>query len=187
MHARALGVAWLLGAGAAQLVYADDLVFQAQRTGDAVEMRASVTMRVDPLRAWRVLTSYERYSEFIPDVASSRVLSREGDRVVLEQRGRARFLWMSQPMLARLEVVETPPTLVESRLLSGTVRELRGRYELATVGNAVRLVYIGRVVPDDDHIGLLDLVAIRTHASRQFRALVREIERLAANGTEQTR
>ena len=57
---------------------------------------------------------------------------------------------------------------------------MNGRYELVEQPSGIRLTYSGRIVPDDDEISLIDLMAIRTNVARQFGALVREIERQTA-------
>ncbi len=155
-----------------------DVTLSAAREGDAVDITASATLSVDRDSAWRVLTAYDRYATFIPDMESSRIVSRDGDHVVVEQRGAARWLWLSQPVTIRMAVTETPPVLVLSRLLSGTIRDMRGRYELVRESDRLRLVYTGRIVPDDTQVGYFDLLAVRANASRQFTALVHEIERV---------
>lgn len=81
-------------------------------------------------------------------------------------------------MLATLAVLEDAPRSVESTLIAGSLKQMRGRYELARREDGVLLTYIGRIVPHDDDVGLVDLLAIRGNTSRQFSALVREIERV---------
>jgi ribosome-associated toxin RatA of RatAB toxin-antitoxin module len=164
---------------------ASEVSVDARRAGEAVEIVANAQMRADAGEAWRVLTAYDRYSSFIPDLVSTRILSRDGDRAVVEYRGSARFLWMVEPMTVRLEITETPQRLIESRLISGTVRDLRGRYELVrTDDGGSRLEYRGRIVLDEESAGLFDMIAVRSNASRQFRALVAEIERVSAIRTD---
>src|SRR3712207_9021681 len=45
---------------------------------------------------WKILTNYERHPEFVPDLKRTRVLSRTGNRAVLEQSGQARFLFFKR-------------------------------------------------------------------------------------------
>lgn len=165
---------------------ANDLALRASRNGEAVDITASATLSVPTETAWRVLTAYDRYASFIPDMDSSRVLSREGARAVVEQRGSARWLWMSQPVVVQFSVFESPPSLVVSKLISGTIRDMQGRYELVRDADRVKLLYSGRIVPDDTNVGYFDLLAVRANASRQFSALVEEIER-AGRGEERAR
>lgn len=151
--------------------------FEARAAGEAVEIDALARWDGDVGRAWRALTDYGAYPRFIPDLSESRVVSRDGGRVVLEQSGALRFLWWSTPLTVRLSVVEHAPDRVESDLLEGSVRGLRGRYALRADGREVELHYSGRIVPDARSRTGLEVAAIRAGALRQFEALVRELAR----------
>ena len=156
---------------------ASELELSTRRDGEGVAIIARARLTVSIEAAWQVLTDYERYPAFLPDMASSKVMSREANRLVVEQRGEMRFLWIRMPLLVTMKVVETSPTRVESTLISGTLRELRGRYDLVRDASGLQFVYSARVVPADEHSSLFDHVAIRANVSRQLEALVREIER----------
>ncbi len=153
-----------------------------QRHGEAIEIVAVADIRAEPGQAWKVLTAYDRYAEFIPDLATSRVLRREGGVVVLELAGATRVLWWREPLSVRLAVTETPPWRVRSKLLSGTLQAMEGEYELAAAPGGVRLTYTGRIVPDSRQRGLLDRFFVRLNVARQFGALVTEIARSAGAG-----
>lgn len=161
---------------ATPLAVAHDVDVDTHRRGEVIEVRAVATLLASPRVAWQVLTDYDRYSSFIPDLQVSRVVSREGSKLVLEQKGDMRFLWFRIPHEVRLSVTESPPAVVEARLISGTVRAMEGRYEVRSEGNGAKLTYAGRIVPDEEHRGLLDSTVIRANVSRQFNALVKEIE-----------
>ena len=160
----------------ASLAQAADIRLDTHRRGDAIEISASAVIAADPDKAWAILTDYDRYPGFIPDLTSSRVVERDGSRLVIEQQGEVHFLWIRIPLAVRMAVVETPIRDVHSILISGTVQELEGHYELEPTALGVRLTYIGRIVPDAADRSVLDHFAIRTSVSRQFGALVGEIE-----------
>jgi ribosome-associated toxin RatA of RatAB toxin-antitoxin module len=168
----ALALAWLAAARAHEV----DVDVDTYRRGDAIEVRAVATLTASPQLTWQILTDYERYTRFIPDMQVSRVVAREGPRLVLEQKGDMRFLWFRVPHEVRLDVTESPPSVVEARLISGTVRAMQGRYEVQSNGAGAKLTYAGRIVPDEEHRGLLDSTVIRANVARQFNALVKEIE-----------
>ena len=56
------------------------------------EVDASGSVQAPLASVWKTLTTYERMSEFVPDLSSCRVLSRNGNEVIIEQQGVARFL-----------------------------------------------------------------------------------------------
>lgn len=160
---------------------ASEYSFKAERQGRSVHLRARAVVKGELELVWRVLTDYDAYSKFIPGMHRSVVVRRKGNEATLEQRGEANLLWVRRPMHVVLSVLEEPMRSVESTLISGSIKHLYGRYELSGHGDAVQLDYVGEVVPDDDEeVGLVELVAIRSNSSRQFEALVREIERVAA-------
>jgi ribosome-associated toxin RatA of RatAB toxin-antitoxin module len=174
------GFCWLFFLCAAAAPAADVAV-QATREGEAVEVEAVADLSVGIPRAWEVLTDYGRFPEFVPDLHESRVLSREGPRVVVEQKGEARFLFFSYPIEVRLAVTEYPRQRIESRAVSGNFRELRSVYTLEPREGGARLRYQGRLVPDFQ-LPLFGTWVLRNNVEATFRAMVEEIEKKPATG-----
>jgi ribosome-associated toxin RatA of RatAB toxin-antitoxin module len=135
---------------------------------------------------WQVLTDYESLPSFIPGLAKSVVRERQGNRLVLEQTGEARFLLFWFPIEVRYEVIESPPQWISSRAISGNLRRMNGRYELhpgpprTGAPPAVLLRYEGAIEPSFELPPLIGMVALRSMAEQQFTAMVAEIERRAA-------
>jgi carbon monoxide dehydrogenase subunit G len=178
--AHALASLALVLASATARAAAPEIVVEAAREGDAYVITARGDLVADAAVAWRVLTDYDRYAAFVPDLQSSRTVSRSLDAAVVEQRGELRFLFIRFPLEVRYAVREQPPTVVESRATSGSFREMTGRYELRRNGAALRIVYAGRLVPDFAMPPLLGTIAVRMTVERQFTAMVAEIERQSA-------
>jgi ribosome-associated toxin RatA of RatAB toxin-antitoxin module len=166
---------WLSG-----IAHALDLRFDARWSGEAIDLAGRADVPADLDTVWRVLTDYDRYPRFIPDLASSRTVSRDGGQAVIEQRGEARWLLFRQPLEVTFSVSETAPSVVRSRATSTSFRELESRYELVPLpSGGVRLEYSGRFVPASGTLAWVDLAAARTSLRRQFEALVREMTRQA--------
>jgi ribosome-associated toxin RatA of RatAB toxin-antitoxin module len=155
---------------------AADVTVEATRDGEAVEVEAAAEIAADAARAWQVLTDYNRLPQFVPDLHESRVVSREGAKVVVEQKGVARFLFFTYPIEVRLEVTEYPHRRIESRAVAGNFRELRSTYTLEPREGGVRLRYQGRLVPDFQ-LPLFGTWVLRNNVEATFRAMVEEIER----------
>jgi ribosome-associated toxin RatA of RatAB toxin-antitoxin module len=159
--------------------------FDARWSGEAIDLTGRADVPADVETAWRVLTDYDAYPRFIPDLAVSRTLSRAGGSAVVEQRGDARWLLFRQPLAVTFTVMETAPSLVRSRAVSPSFRDLESRYELQPLpGGGVRLEYSGRFVPAAGALRSIDLAAARANLGRQFEALVREMTRQATDGTQ---
>jgi ribosome-associated toxin RatA of RatAB toxin-antitoxin module len=177
---RTLALVVLLLASAGLHAASSKRVVQVAREGDAYAIVASGDVAAEPAVAWRVLTDYDRYAAFVPDLTSSRTVSRTGDTAVVEQRGELRFLFIRFPLEVKYAVREQPPAVVESRATSGSFREMTGRYELRPKGAVLRVVYTGRLVPDFAMPPLIGTIAVRMTVERQFAAMIEEIERQSA-------
>jgi ribosome-associated toxin RatA of RatAB toxin-antitoxin module len=169
-------ISCLLLVGVAAVATAADVSVQATRDGDALEVEAVADLAVGLARAWEVLTDYNRFSQFVPDLRESRVISREGGNAVVEQKGQARFLFFSYPIEVRLAVTEFPRERIESRAIAGNFRELRCTYTLEPREGGVRLRYQGRLVPDFQ-LPLFHTYVLKSNVEATFRAMVEEIER----------
>jgi len=164
-----------------QIVIAADVrdSVRAWRDDDAVIVQAQAELEAPLTTAWRVLTDYEHYAEFIPDLKSSRVLARAGNTAIVEQKGEAGFFLYHFPLEVTFSVTEVPGNAVSSRAISGTFREMIGSYVLTETGTGVRLVYTGRLIPAFRLPPLIGVAAVRAAVERQFLALAREIRRVA--------
>jgi ribosome-associated toxin RatA of RatAB toxin-antitoxin module len=149
----------------------------AERHGDGIEIQASALLEADAATAWIVLTDYDRYVEFIPDLRESRVVSRHGGTVRVEQSGDAMLWLLRLPMRMTFEITEIPPYGLESRAVSGTLRALRSRYVLVPSSSGVRLDYVGLIAPGFELFGPIEQVVVEQNVTRQFQALADEIER----------
>lgn len=171
--ALALGAALGVPAGAA----AQGLAIEIERQGEFITINASARMHVEARIAWEVLSDYDRLAQFIPDMKSSRVVSRSGDRILVEQKGEIGFFFYRQPVDATLEVREQPQRRIVARRIDGNIRVLETRYELETSDAGVRLDYSGRFIPDFYLPPLIGMPIMRRIVERRFRAMVDEIVR----------
>ena len=62
--------------------------------------------RAAPQVVWNVLTDYDRLHEFVPNLNSSKLLSRNADEAVIEQNARAGFLFIKQSIYLEMRVIE---------------------------------------------------------------------------------
>jgi ribosome-associated toxin RatA of RatAB toxin-antitoxin module len=158
------------------------IVVGSDRHGDAVEIRATAMLRADPDTTWRVLTDYGHYTDFIPDLRSSRVVSRRGPVVTVEQSGDATLWPFYFPVEITFEIHETPQRGLESQAVAGSLRALTSSYALTPTHPGTRLEYVGHVVPGFALFGRIEQAAVERNVARQFRALADEIERRGAAG-----
>ena len=156
---------------------AEAIETRIERQGEYITVNASALMQVDARIAWEVLSDYDNLAQFIPDMKSSRVVSRDGGRVRVEQKGEFGFFFYRQPVDVTLEVLEQPPHRIDARRIAGNIRELETRYELGTSDAGVRFGYSGRFIPAFSLPPLIGMPIVRRIVERRFRALVEEIVR----------
>ena len=156
---------------------ADAIEARIERQGEYIKVNASVLMRVDARIAWEVLSDYDHLARFIPDMKISRVVSRDGNRVLVEQKGEFGFFFYRQPVDVMLEVVEDPRRRIDARRISGNIRDLQTRYDLEASDAGVKLDYTGRFIPEFSVPPLFGLPMVRRIVERRFRAMVEEIVR----------
>ena len=177
-----LAVALFAAAHAAPGSAAQDVEIEAQRQGESVEIKAHALLAAPAALVWEVLTDYERLPGFIPGIAKSVVRERQGNMLLIEQTGAARFLFFSFPIEVRYQVTERPPQWVESRSVGGNLKRMNGRYDLEPGAEplTIRLRYHGLIEPDFQLPPFVGVAALRSMAEEQFTAMVAEIERRAA-------
>src|SRR5207244_6717819 len=77
--------------GLVRAAAAEAIETRIERHGEYITVSASAVMRVDARIAWEVLSDYDNLAQFIPDMKSSRVVPRSGDRGVGEPKGEIGF------------------------------------------------------------------------------------------------
>jgi len=170
LHAR-------LAPGLVRAAAAEAIETRIERQGEYITVKASALMQVDARIAWEVLSDYDNLARFIPDMKSSRAVSRDGNRVLVEQKGEFGFFFYRQPVDVILEVVEEPRRRIDARRISGNIRDLETHYDLKASDAGVELDYAGRFIPDFSVPPLFGMPMVRRIVERRFRAMVEEIVR----------
>lgn len=177
MAAAAFSVSLLVPATASA---GDEVVVDMHRQGEALQVRARAVLDAPMPLVWNVLTDYERMPRFIPGIAKSVVRQRQGNHLLVEHTGQARFLFFSFPIDVTLEVDESPMQWVTSRAVGGNFRRMLGRYDVSEDAHGVLLRYNGLIEPDFDLPPLIGSAALRHSVREEFEAMVAEIGRRAA-------
>lgn len=176
----AAAFALALTAASAHHAAAAAITVNVERRGNTLDIQASALLQADAATAWRVLTDYDRYVEFIPDLRVSRVRARRGAAVTVEQSGDAVLWLLRMPLDITFEITEFAPSSLQSRAVAGNLRMLESRYVLTPAAPGVRLDYAGQVEPGFELLGPIEQLAVRHNIARQFQALAEEIERRSA-------
>jgi len=170
-------------------------VVSVERDGNTFHVTARASVAIDPRIAWDTITDYENMREFLPNIERSRVISRNGARLVVEHVGQFPLFFFDIPVRVRLAVTQQPYERVVARSESGeidgepqTLRSFSGSYDLTVVTverrAGVRLVYASHfemAEPLPPIVGDLFGTAMVTKTVRsQFEAMLREMARRQA-------
>jgi ribosome-associated toxin RatA of RatAB toxin-antitoxin module len=147
------------------------------RAGDVFHVQAKAEFEGGINRTWQVLTDYARYADYIPEVTESRVISRQGREVQVEQKGEARLLFVTFPIDVRLAITEYPRERIVSRAVAGNFREMRNAYSIEEGQGRILLRYVGRLVPDFYVPPIIGTLLLKRNIEAMFVALVDEMER----------
>ncbi len=97
----------------------------------AAQLRSPIDSKV----IWSVLTDYERLSAFIPNLASSKIISRSENKVELKQVGTQQFIGMRFSAQVQLELIEKYESGdLEFRQIKGDFRRFEGAWRMRSLG-----------------------------------------------------
>jgi carbon monoxide dehydrogenase subunit G len=183
---RATRLLFVLLALLAQSAAAATIAISLANRADTIEIEGNADLNADAETAWRVLTDYERYVDFIPGLQESRVVARNGATVTVEETGGVKLWQLHMPLDVTFEITEMAPTGLVSRVVAGDLRALNSRYVLTPVGNRVRLEYTGELGSGLALFGAIERLAVKDNVALRFQALADEIERRSAAGRDQS-
>jgi ribosome-associated toxin RatA of RatAB toxin-antitoxin module len=141
------------------------------------EVAASGNVKAAPAAVWKVLTNYEGMPEFVPDLEKTRVLSRTGNRAIVEQSGVARFLFLTRAIHLIVQVAEEPISAIDISLVTGDMKVYSCRWEMTALPDGgTRVAYSGKLVPKFYVPGMLGANIIRRDIDRMMVAVLRHLD-----------
>ncbi|CAM6099943.1 unnamed protein product [Calypogeia fissa] len=102
-----------------------------------VHRRVVATITVEaPIRdVWNVLTDYERLSDFVPNLASSKIISRDMNRVQLVQEGCKCMLYMDLHACVVLDLWEKAEEEIIFQQVEGNFNSFQGKWTFEPLGS----------------------------------------------------
>lgn len=163
----------------AQSPKSEVVVKRVNTNGEQVfEVTASGAVKAAPEAVWKVLTDYERMPEYVPDLEKTKVLSRTGPRVIIEQSGVARFLFLSRTIHLVVQAHEEPTTGIDISLVTGDMKVYSCRWQMTALPDGgTRIDYTGKMVPKFYVPGMLGSNIIRRDIERMMSAVLERLEK----------
>jgi hypothetical protein len=149
---------------------------EADATHIKVEAEIGTTVNRDI--AWQVLSDYDHWAEFIPDMLLSRVVSRPGEPLLVEQRGTVP--WMRGfPLVVIARVEESPGRGLQFQRVAGNLKAIEGAWRIKGRSN-VRLLYQSSVEPGFPLPPQVSVEIFRQDAKAKLEAMAQEMARRKA-------
>lgn len=143
------------------------------------DITASGAVKASPGAVWKILTNYDKMPEFVPDLATSRVLSRSGDDAIIEQFGEARFLFVRRDIHLIVLAKEQPMNRIVISLVSGDMKVYQCQWELVALAETggTRINYTGKMAPKFYVPGMLGANIIKGDIARMMAAVLARLDR----------
>jgi ribosome-associated toxin RatA of RatAB toxin-antitoxin module len=155
----------------------ESIVVDVQTRGDGLVIVAGFSVQATPSEVWKVLTDYDRMSDFLPNLNYSKRLDGPDDKFQVEQKGKVFWGPFSFSYDFVREVVQTPPQEIQSRLISGNFRQLDGETRLIPFGEGTYIAYWGEATPVVPLPQGLSAAITKRAIREQFEYMKREILR----------
>lgn len=147
--------------------------------GKMYRIVSSGTVAAAPAVVWRILTDYNSMADYVPDMKSARVVSRDGDKVIIEQHGAARFLFFSRDIQLLVQVHEQAPDRLDVSLIDGDMKVYRCSWQLLPVGSTggTRLLYRATIEPKFYVPGMVGASLVRKDIRKMMAAVLARLDR----------
>lgn len=125
------------------------VTLELAESSGAYTVQGRIAVAAPPALVWEVLTDYGGMGAFVSSIRTSRVLSRQPGRALIEQVGSGRFLFFTKAVKLTLSVVEQKPLRIAFKDEEGTqFRRYEGSWDITETPEGSLLVYTLEAEPD---------------------------------------
>jgi ribosome-associated toxin RatA of RatAB toxin-antitoxin module len=156
-----------------------------------MKVSASGFAAATPQQVWQVLTDYERFPEFLPKLSSSKLISRTANEVLVEQNGKAGFLFIKHNIHLLVRINEQPFSAIDLTLVRGDMKHYVARWELSPLTSSGRsgtlITYAATLEPDFFVPPLIGRQLVEADVQETMEAVITEIDRRIGSVASQAR
>jgi len=102
-------------------------------TGKEGQYIAKIIVNSSADTTWKVLTDYNNFYRFLPNVISSKVLKTEGNKKTFEQVYQVQALIFKQQTRVVIESTETYPQQIAFKRVDGDLKALQGTWKIEPI------------------------------------------------------
>lgn len=100
---------------------------------------------------WEVLTDYNNFENFLPNIASSTIVAESGNNVVFEQTNVVDLWLFQQDFKVKTKAIKQQPDRIDFQIVEGDLKKLIGSWQIQTISaNKVLITHRVEVEPAGD-------------------------------------
>ncbi len=160
---------------------------QSLVTGSKGKYTGKVLVTASVATAWQVLTDYNNFSRFLPNVVTSKLIQNNGNRKVFEQVQVIRAFVITKKSRVRIAVKENYPKQIAFSLVEGDLKSLQGAWRIEPISpypgappNQVLIVHQVNADPGSISTRGLFYSVYKDTLENTMVALKKEVERRSA-------
>jgi len=159
---------------------AKDIVVRVQKNDAAFEVEVEFTVAASAEESWDVLTDYDHMAQIVSSIDSSRIVSRDGNRIEVAQKSHASvgLLRVSTDSLRQVNLI--PNREIHSRLVKGDLKASEFTTRVIDEGATTRVTAQGKFIPSALAASAITVEAVEAQTRRQYQELRAEILRRKA-------
>lgn len=86
-------------------------------------------------KAWEVLTDYNNFQEFLPNIADSKIIEENADLTIFEQTNSVDLFLLVKKFTVQIAATKNYPQKIDFEIVEGDLEQLQGSWEVATLPN----------------------------------------------------
>lgn len=128
--------------------------------------------------AWQVLTDYDNFERFMPNIASCKIISSKGDRILFEQVNVVDLWLFKQKFTVQIEAIKSKPNQIDFKIVNGDLKKLIGQWQIKAISPGKVLVsHAVEVEPGDKTEKPLFYGVYESSLEETLKAIAQEITR----------
>lgn len=118
-----------------------NLNVKVKKSNGKIIVDVSMLTPASQQQVWDVLTDFDHMTNFLSNLKSSKILRHDGNKIQVEQTGKATQGIFSFSFDTVREITLAPLKEINSHVLSGSIKQADASTHLIVEGNATRIVY----------------------------------------------
>lgn len=156
---------------------AAEVVVDVSQLGEAFVVDATIDAPVSLQTAWAVMTDFAHMTSILNNLTTSKVISREGNTLIVKQEGVAKYGVFSYAFQSEREIRLEPMRRILAKNRSGTAKRMESETRFNHSWQGVRIDYHAEIVPDSMLARMFGASFVHHEIEEQFQLLLAEMKR----------